>query len=194
MSASSLHRRSALAHALLLFSAVLLVTASSATADDITYSWVNYDDLYSGSTLSGSITTDGHTGTIYDSDLISWQITITPPEGSGLITWTGDQTTTVTDYPYTVMEATLQTLTVGVGDYLCIIDGTSAAGIEWDGTYSPMIAVGDPAGNQYWFNSDNGNIPTVVIAAAVPEPSTLVLLGFGAVSLLAYAWRRRRTA
>ena len=26
----------------------------------------------------------------------------------------------------------------------------------------------------------------------VPEPCTLVLLGIGAVSLLAYAWRRRR--
>ncbi len=34
-----------------------------------------------------------------------------------------------------------------------------------------------------------------VIATAVPEPSTLVLLGIGAVSLFAYAWRKRlRTA
>ncbi len=31
------------------------------------------------------------------------------------------------------------------------------------------------------------------LTSPVPEPSTFVLLGFGAVSLLAYAWRRRAT-
>ena len=30
--------------------------------------------------------------------------------------------------------------------------------------------------------------------AAVPEPTTLTLLGFGAVSLVGYAWRRRQRA
>jgi formylglycine-generating enzyme required for sulfatase activity len=34
----------------------------------------------------------------------------------------------------------------------------------------------------------------VASAAATPEPSTLVLLGIGAVSLLAYGWKRRRAA
>jgi hypothetical protein len=29
---------------------------------------------------------------------------------------------------------------------------------------------------------------------SVPEPSTFVLLGVGAISLLGYAWRRKRTA
>jgi len=34
----------------------------------------------------------------------------------------------------------------------------------------------------------------VVVALGVPEPSTLVLLGVGAISLLGFAWRRRKRA
>ena len=30
------------------------------------------------------------------------------------------------------------------------------------------------------------------VASAVPEPSTLASLGFGAIGLLGYAWRKRQ--
>jgi len=33
-----------------------------------------------------------------------------------------------------------------------------------------------------------------VVLSSVPEPSTLILLGIGAISLLSYAWRRRKRA
>jgi hypothetical protein len=33
-----------------------------------------------------------------------------------------------------------------------------------------------------------------VTMTPVPEPSTFVLLGVGAISLLGYAWRKRRAA
>ena len=49
----------------------------------------------------------------------------------------------------------------------------------------------DSSGNVWVANMGESQI---VELSPVPEPSTLVLLGVGAVSLLAYAWRRRRTA
>ena len=41
---------------------------------------------------------------------------------------------------------------------------------------------------------DNSGAYNIEATQMIPEPSTFVLLGLGAISLLAYAWRRRRQA
>ncbi len=47
----------------------------------------------------------------------------------------------------------------------------------------------DAAGNMWVADTNNNRLQEF---SPVPEPSTLALLGIGAVSLLAYAWRKRR--
>jgi hypothetical protein len=43
----------------------------------------------------------------------------------------------------------------------------------------------------YCTSADSAAVPITDVFASIPEPSTLVLLGSVAISLLAYAWRRR---
>jgi hypothetical protein len=54
---------------------------------------------------------------------------------------------------------------------------------------SPAIDTGINVGLPFF-----GSAPDRGAFEYVPEPSTLVLLGIGAISLLAYAWQRRKTA
>ena len=60
--------------------------------------------------------------------------------------------------------------------------------VSGGGTFQLRFAEVD---NQSNFNL---GVDNVSIQDTVPEPSTFALLGIGAVSLLAYAWRRRRSA
>ena len=57
-------------------------------------------------------------------------------------------------------------------------NGDLAWAFQWDKQISP--------GNSLLISKDKH-------LSIVPEPSTLVLFGIGALSLLAFAWRRRQT-
>jgi hypothetical protein len=48
------------------------------------------------------------------------------------------------------------------------------------------------AGRHEWGDEYAGFAPRLVLTTNIPEPGTVVLLGMGIVSLLAYAWRKRK--
>ena len=206
--------------AYLLFSALFLASVSTAKAELITYDIVNYPSLQAyldgpgNVQVSGSLTID-YSGTPGPISLgaITGTYTITLPTTPTPTTYTE---TYSADNSGGSLYATATTLYVLPGNYLQIRDQNgddnltytnSANTHTWvsNGTYFYI----DPDGD-YVFQSSfvkNGLQPgfqpagmwdashdMVVATVAVPEPSTFALLGIGAVSLLAYAWRKRRTA
>jgi len=92
------------------------------------------------------------------------------------------------------------------------ISGVTPPGNEPGYVYAAIAATPPESGSFYWCDiwatdptpwvspgytvgpSEMGYEKPMLIATAVPEPSTFALLGIGAVSLLAYAWRRRKGA
>lgn len=47
------------------------------------------------------------------------------------------------------------------------------------------------SGVRDWADAGNGEVAQLVVTT-IPEPSTIILLAIGSVSLMAYAWRKRR--
>ena len=92
---------------------------------------------------------------------------------------------------------------------LAFFTGAGSVSLQATNYDADSLSPYDPLGHGYEDASisgasggPSGSINTVNVSAQitydytpVPEPSTFVLLGIGAISLLAYAWRRRtRTA
>jgi len=74
-----------------------------------------------------------------------------------------------------------------------VADGILTSDLQvwhWDGTNWSAFPAGDLNISQGYANFTVTSFSGY--AVSVPEPSTLALLGMGAVGLLAYAWRRRR--
>ena len=60
----------------------IVMTAVISKAGQITYSLQNYATDQAGSTLTGSVTTDGNLGTLTAADIVAWTWTVSPPVGA----------------------------------------------------------------------------------------------------------------
>lgn len=77
-------------------------------------------------------------------------------------------------------------LAFGYGDYYDAHSGALVGSLP----YSTTVETVSANGTDFWMmNPSTNELDHYVIG--LPEPSTVVLLGIGTISLLAYAWRRR---
>ncbi len=205
MFSSTHHCRFVVVAAHLLFAAVL--AASSARADTIVYDFVDHPDLEAGYSLSGTITTDGATGSLIASDIESWGFTISRdgvPQYTDTIATPGSSfTLNGSNLVASTAQLLFYNQVAGAGGLvfwppsgnpapLCYInstlDGIPAInlqgadplipfGLDWF-TYTTTIPVGD----------------ALVIATAVPEPASLTLLVSALLGLVGAFYLRRRRA
>jgi hypothetical protein len=160
-------------------------------AGSITYNVVNYPAIQDGYTVSGTITTNGTTGTSLPStDMLSWDIKITMGSTTVL------EFTPINSPASGPFDATLTTLSVGAANDGIEFESQTGL-IAWLNLTTPTILYTASLEAfpivTLWANY----LPTIdspiATTAIVPEPSSAVLASIGAVvAFLAYGWSRHR--
>jgi hypothetical protein len=179
------------------------IAPRSAHAGDITYSLANYTSDQAGHSVSGSITTDGVIGTLTDSDILSWTVTIdsttfTSNDAGAAIDQSGILTATPTS-----LDLPMVPTGSGNGNDLQLFTQPGATPLDlinWaqlDSDRSPSGYTGVISATPLWATDNpvlNGTEPWVIASistAAVPEPSSAVLAVIGAVTIVGYGASRR---
>jgi hypothetical protein len=173
----------------LLILAGMALIPTEVGAGPITYSIVNYPTLQNGFSVSGTITTDGSTGTMLPgTDITDWQIFVKEPNGAEVIALTSINSTNQS----TTFDATPTTISVGSSETNGITFGIlpgDFTSISWQNNQTLEPTYSAQLSGTLW----SASLPTVdspIATAAVPEPSSAVLASIGAV--LAYGWSRHR--
>lgn len=206
------HRRSALAAIFLFFLAVVLASVPNAQATITTYDFVNYFSVQNGWTLSGSITTDGATGDLAASDVLS--ASATASKGTTTYTLNGYQASKDLE----VVGNSLELLGGDYSSFFYVGTGLSSPAELWyyNGYGNHYIEYGlqtRPKDVILWDDGGFYGLPGVVLTpplsgdetpiviatlastdSTVPEPATIIvwsLLGSIAVGL---GWWRKRGA
>jgi hypothetical protein len=188
---------------------VLMVSGNIAEAGEITYAIQNYPADQQGASLSGTITTDGVTGTLAATDILSWSWTITPAGGTPFTLSSSEAGAQVFIFPGSVVSASQSAITIAPRQDS--IDGSSFAldsvngggnvvsNLEYDrpgNQGGPSGYVGMIQGADVWSTQNpamGGTDPWVIAkVATVPEPSSLTLAALAVTCAVALGGARKR--
>jgi hypothetical protein len=97
--------------------ALAILISSAASASTITYAILSQG---AGISLAGTITTDGHIGTLSVGDITAWQITATGVSGTGLMT-SIDNTDSTVSLTGSALSASLTSLSLNFSSSIATI-------------------------------------------------------------------------
>jgi hypothetical protein len=167
--------------------AVLLGAGAASAMTDITYL---VDQKIGDGSVVGSVTTDGVTGLLADSDFLDWSLFLTGKEGA-TFTLNPLDSNVYEQGADVVASATDITFNFSGSDsgYLLFQQGTDHSGQEYwcNATFSGICLQGKSVSPVVYPDANFQNIPAtgIQVIANVPEPSTwfLVTVGFAALGV-----------
>jgi hypothetical protein len=170
--------------------ALVLVGASQASANTI----YAFSDTAGSLSVSGTITTDGDTGTLSLSDIVSWQFTITgagcPCSASGTnVALTGsDLTASGTNLLFNFSDSAANQFVIGTHTE----DVLWASAGENPPSGPGLVQINSPTqgGNAFF----TGDLVIASVPAATPLPAALPLFASALGGLGLLGWRRKRKA
>jgi PEP-CTERM motif len=176
-----------------------LRVSGGASAGSINYSIQNYPADQNGASLSGFIMTDGVIGNLAAADILSWSWTVTPA-GEMPFTLSSDEMGSQVSIAGSVVASSTE---ITIAEPLVPLNSLSLENITPGGELDynrPGPGFGQYVGagpdDVFWNNLSpamGGNDPWIIAtASAVPEPSTLTMLGVAAVHLAGVAWGTAR--
>ena len=179
----------------LLLLALLLGFDPVTSRAGIIYNLVDYPAYQNGYHISGTITTDGTLGTVQTSNIVSWKFTISSASFTPIVTVTSSGPESASFSSGITATATAITMSNVTESTIILLNNIGTAEYYLETRQGNTVgSVGD-VGTLYWQVQQPYSNPNITFATttAVPEPSSIVLVGIASVTAGAVGcWKRRK--